>query len=98
MPVDHFDIVGNELLRGAVFAQRTFIVFLLNRKVAGIHVVVCALESYESAQLLQWCRTIIHSQIENAILPGLARGSSGDHNQRGRLPAANVATDALRGV
>ena len=40
MPVDHLCASWYQLLRGRVFAERSFIVFLLNRKITGVHVVV----------------------------------------------------------
>src|SRR6266542_2815295 len=98
MPVDHLGVVGNQFLRSAILAQRTLVVFLFNRKVAGIHVIIRALQRNEPTKFCQRFRTIIYTQIERAIFPWLTRRLSRDHKERGRLPAANVATDSLRGI
>ena len=47
VPVDHFGVIGNEFFRRAVFAQRAFVVFVLDREIACIHVIVRALQSHQ---------------------------------------------------
>ena len=60
--------------------------------------IVGALQGDEALQFHERFRTVVHTQIENAILPGLARRFAGHHDERGRLPAANIAADFLSRV
>jgi hypothetical protein len=51
MPVDHLSVVRNQFLGCAVFSQCSFVVFMLDCQITGIHMVVGALQLHQPAQL-----------------------------------------------
>ena len=69
VPEDHLDVARLQLLRRRVLPERALGVLLLEREVAGIHVVVGALQRNQTAELDQRLRMIINAQIENLVLP-----------------------------
>jgi len=101
VPVDHLRVAAlrnagrrrGDLFGGAVFAQRPLVVVVLRGQIAGVHVVVGALESDQAAQLHQWRGIVIDAKIEDLVLPPFAGRFAADDDQRRRLLAADVATD-----
>src|SRR5439155_24999125 len=84
--------------RRGIFAERTLVVLALDREIAGVHVVIRALQDDEAPQLLERLLAVVHAQIKRAINPRLPRRLAADDDERGGLTAANITSGRLGGI
>src|SRR4051794_3190008 len=84
-PEEELVAVGGELERLVEVARGVLRVAFLG----GQHQLVSPVERVQAAELLQWIRVVVDAQVD---LP------PADHQQRGRLAAADVAALRLGGV